>query len=185
MHAINIESPAQVIDLVLEYARVPSGGLNHFFLSAFVQKFHSRGARSRDESGKTRKAEASFEELGRFSTGLRNSRVDDDVKWDGQPVALSKLLCGDVLVIFLPVFNHRELQGKAHLRSRKPHAWRIVHDVSHGLDQFPDFLAGDLCGAQRPGLFPQNWVPGLYDLEFHNNLDSRAHPPSVCARSWA
>ena len=66
MHAINIESPAQVIDLVLEYARVPSGCLNHFFLSTFVQKFHSYGARSRDESGKTLKAEASFEELEPF-----------------------------------------------------------------------------------------------------------------------
>src|SRR6266852_4818832 len=85
VHAIDIESPAQVVDLVLQDARVPSRCFKCFFHSTFVQKFHSDDARSGNKRGKTRQAEAPLEKLHRINTHFRNSGIDDGVKSHGTP----------------------------------------------------------------------------------------------------
>src|SRR6266853_1360640 len=181
VHPIDIESPAQVVDLVLQDARVPSRCFKCFFHSTFVQKFHSDGARSGNKGGKTRQAEAPLEKLHRITSHFRNSGIDDGVKRHGPPVAFSKLLCWKVLVVFLAVLDHSELQGKADLGSGKPYARGVIHGLSHRLDQVLNFLACNLSGGQRTSLLPQDRIPGLHDLEFHADLDSRAHRPSACA----
>jgi hypothetical protein len=70
-------------------------------------------------------------------------------------------------MIFLAVFDHRQLQRKPHLRSGEPHARRFVHARSHGFDQFLDFAAAYFLDTQRPGALPQNGVSGLDDFKFH------------------
>ncbi len=142
--------------------------------SPFVQKFPPDGARPGNKSEKTRKAQASLEEFRHIVALFRNSRIDDGVKWHGPPLALSKLLRGDVLVVIRSILDHSELQGKSYLGSRKPHAWGVIHGLSHRFDQRLNFLAGDFSRGQGACLLAQYRMPGLYDLEFHTNLDSCA-----------
>src|SRR5712671_1660981 len=109
----------QVVDLMLQDARVPSRCFQCLFYTAFVQKFHGYGARPGNKCRKTCDTQTSLEEFNHLIALLRNSRVDDGVKRHGPPFAFSKLLLGDVLMIFRAVLNHRELYGKADLRSCK------------------------------------------------------------------
>lgn len=133
-HAINVQGPLQVINLMLENPRIPTGCLYHFFLSSFIQALHPNGAGPGNKGRKTMKAEAALEKFRCFTVCSRDPGVDDRVKSHGPPLALAKLLCRNVLVILFPVFDHRQLQEKSHLRSGKAHAWGVVHALSHGLD---------------------------------------------------
>src|SRR5260370_3906094 len=101
VHTIDIESPAQVVDLVLQDARVPSRCFQCFFHSTFVQKFHADGARSGNKGGKTRQAEAPLEKLHRLNTHFPNSWLDAGVKSHRAPSPLSYLLSSNPLLVFL------------------------------------------------------------------------------------
>jgi hypothetical protein len=71
----------------------------------------------------------------------------------------------------------------SYLGSGKPHARSLIHGLSHRFDQRLNFLAGDLSGCQGAGLLPQYGMPGLYDFEFHTDLDSCALRRSARADS--
>src|SRR5882724_7308073 len=102
----------QMIDFMLQDARVPSRCFQYLFHAALVQKFHGYGARSGNKRGKTCDAQTSLEEFHHLIALIRNSRIDDGVKWDGPSFAFSKLLFGNVLMILRPILDHRELQRK-------------------------------------------------------------------------
>jgi hypothetical protein len=79
-------------------------------------------------------------------------------------------------VIFFAVFDHGKLQPEVQLRRRKPHAGRLVHAGSHGIDQFLNFAAAYFRNAQRASALTQNGISSLNNFKFHgiHNFRSRA-----------
>jgi hypothetical protein len=182
-HAIDIKRPLQVIDFMLQNSRVPSGRIDHFFLSAFIEALHANFARPRNQTGETGDAQAALEEFHFFVVDLLDLWIDDGVKWDGKAFAFPKLLLRDVLVIFLAILDHGKLEGKPYLRGREPHAWRFPHAGAHGLDQFADFLAGNFRRSQSPGALPQDGISSVDDFKVHRACIFRAQGES-CAFLW-
>ena len=103
-----------------------------------------------------------------FSSPINlDGRIDDGVKRNGPALAFLQQGFRNILVIFLAVFDHRELPPESQLRRREAHARRFVHGRSHGFDQLLDFAAADFRNAQGAGALPQNGVSGLDDFKFH------------------
>src|SRR5579872_5426702 len=87
VHAVKIERAAQVIDLMLQNARIPTLRLDGPRFSVLVQVFDARAGGARHKAEEPGHTEAAFEEFHKRAR-KREHRVDDDVKWNGTPPAL-------------------------------------------------------------------------------------------------
>ncbi len=63
MHAIDVEQTVQVIDLVLQDARVPAFRFHSHWFGTLVQKLNRHSMRARNDRGVAVDTEAAFEEL--------------------------------------------------------------------------------------------------------------------------
>ena len=70
-----------MIDLVLQDARVPAGGVDDHRLALVVQGVDADGARARDDRLETLDAQAAFVEFHKFMAQLE-TRIGNDVKGD-------------------------------------------------------------------------------------------------------
>ena len=83
LHAIDVERSVQVIDLVLQDARVPAVGVDCDRFGAFVQAFHADTQAAADDCRKPFDAKTPFKEVDCFIADQRQRRVDNDVEIDG------------------------------------------------------------------------------------------------------
>src|SRR5208282_4696444 len=114
-HLVDIHVSAQVIDLVLQDARVPSRSFDHFRAAVLIEAFHANAARSRHNRGKARQAQAAFEKLGLLLGRFDDPGIDDHLKRHGAPLTLGKLLRGNFLEPVLAILKHCDLQRTAYL----------------------------------------------------------------------
>ena len=126
-----------MIDLVLEDSGVPTRGFNHLRFSVLVEALDAHRASTRNYRRKSRQAEAAFVELDFLRAHLSNLRIDDDVKRHRFSFALGQLFARRILVILSQIFDHRDLQRYAYLRSGKANAGSVAHSLAHSLDEFP------------------------------------------------
>src|SRR5579863_941254 len=78
-HPVDVERPAEMVDLVLEDPRVPATCVDGDRLSVVVERLHVDGAGARHDSLKPFDAETAFEEIDHLRAE-RQPRVDDDVE---------------------------------------------------------------------------------------------------------
>src|ERR1700683_5370130 len=113
-----------MIDFVLKNAGVPAGGLDELGLGACVEILHADGTGAGHDGGKTGEAEAAFVEISLFVAFLGDHWIDDDMKWDGAPLAFAEVFGGERFQQIFAVFDHGELQR--HADSRRASAERKV-----------------------------------------------------------
>ena len=126
-----------MIDFVLQNAGVPTGSFNDLRLSMLVKAFHAHMMGTWNDRRKSRQAQAAFVELDLLRAHLSNLRIDDDVKRHRFSFALGQLFARRILVILSQIFDHRDLQRYAYLRSGKANAGSVAHSLAHSLDEFP------------------------------------------------
>jgi hypothetical protein len=88
MHSIDVKRAMQMVDLMLKYARIPPGGLDHYGLSAVIETSHADSFRPWNKSGKARQAQTAFEKCLTRLTKQLDRRIDNDVKGNLFPFAL-------------------------------------------------------------------------------------------------
>ena len=153
LHAVNVESAAEVIDFVLEDAGVPAGGLDEVGFGAFVEEFDADGAGAGDDGGKTWEAEAAFVKIFYFIAAVGDDGIDDYVKRDGVAFAFGEVVRGIALQQVFTVFDYGELQGLADLGGCEAYAGGVMHCVVHIANEALDFFAENFLGREEPGRF--------------------------------
>src|ERR1035438_3006907 len=103
----------QMIDFVLQDARVPSRSLNDARCASLIQALHSRLRRARHNRGEAGHAETSLEELN-LARGLPVQHwVNDDMERKRLALALGDLFGGQAGKVLLLVFDDEI--GRAHV----------------------------------------------------------------------
>src|SRR2546428_7085530 len=111
VHAVNIQITVQMIDFVLKNSRVPARSLDAFGIAAVVKTLHAHAARARNQSKKSGQAETALEKFHDLAVFRAvDSRIDEDMKGDRPPFAKLQLLGRNFLVVFLAVFDYRDLE---------------------------------------------------------------------------
>ncbi len=167
LHAVNVESAAEVIDFVLEDAGVPAGGLDELGLGALIEVFDADGAGAGHDGGKTGEAEAAFVEIFLFVAGVSDHGIDDDVKRDGAAFAFGEVGRGVAFQQVFAVFNHGELQRLADLRGGEADAGRVSHSVAHIADEALNFFADNFLRREEPGRFTEHRFARLHNSQTH------------------
>ena len=122
-----------MIDLMLQDARVPTGGFNHYRFRILIEAFDSRPAGPRDNRTETGNAEAAFKEF-ELRSIEREDRVDDHGEWNRFSIAFRQGLRIERFELFFAVFNNGELKRQPDLRSGKTNSGRVIHGLTHKLD---------------------------------------------------
>src|SRR5882724_651704 len=161
---VDVERPVQVIDLVLQDARVPAGRADRDGLAAVIERLDGHGARARHERLEPLDAEAALVVLDDL-VAQREARRRDDVEGDG--FALLRLALADVL-------DDGELQGHADLRRRQPHARRVAHRLAHELDELLELGRREVGRREGPRRRAQHGIAGLDDLQEHARIVARS-----------
>src|SRR5580704_4877164 len=106
-----------MIDFMLKNSCVPSGGLDALGIPAVVKAFNPYVAATRDQGKKPGQAEAAFEKFRDLAIiRVVDSWIDDHVESDRPPFAHGQLFGGNILVVFLAVLDHGQLQRQNYLR---------------------------------------------------------------------
>ncbi len=82
----------QMVNLVLQDARIPPRGFDDLQRTAVVETFDAHAMGPRDDRRIARQAEASFKELDVRRTLQLEHGINEDVKRDRLPLALGDLL---------------------------------------------------------------------------------------------
>ncbi len=157
----------EVIDFVLEDAGVPAGSLDELRLGALVEIFDTDGARARDDGGETGEAEAAFVEIFLFVAGVGDYRIDDYVKGDGAAFSFGEVFRGEGFQQIFAVFDYGELQRQTYLRRGEAYAGSVTHGVAHFLNEALGIFAEDFFRSEQAGLFAENWLARLHNLQTH------------------
>ena len=160
-HPVDVERTLQVVDLVLQDARIPSRRLNDLPLSLFVQTLHAHVVRSRNDGRESRQAETAFEKLHLRRRLDMQRGIDDHMKRDWPPLALDELLVGETGKILLLVFDDRQLQRHSDLWRGQAHSGRVVHSLPHMFDKVLDLCAADFRGCEWPRRLAQTASPTM------------------------
>jgi len=113
-------------------------------------------------------AETTFEELHLRRRLYLKHRINDHMKRDRLPLALSDLLGREARRILLFVLNNRELQRHPDLGRGQSDSGCIVHGLVHMLDELLDLRAVNLCRRERPCPLSQNGFADGGDFQFHD-----------------
>src|ERR1039457_2348265 len=100
-HAVEVQRPVQVIDLVLQDACVPSRSLNYPSRPSLIQTLHTHLTRARHDRGEARHAEAPLEELNIGGGLLLQHWINDHVKRDRLALAHGDLFGSQAGEVFL------------------------------------------------------------------------------------
>jgi hypothetical protein len=167
-HAIEIHRASQVIDLVLEDARIPALRMNRDRLGSFVQAIDAHRERTRNDRCKSRQAQAAFEEFNRCRRVIDGQdRIDDGVRRDWFSHARGKLIGGNPGRVFGAIFNYGELEIHPDLWRRQTHSRSGAHSLEHGGDQILDGWAHNFGGQQLTRRLAEDTFAGLEQLEQH------------------
>ena len=96
-HAVDVQRAVEVIDLVLQDARVPASRFDLLGLSAVVKAIHPHAVRPVHHCGEAGHAQAALEEFGTLIAERGNLGIDDHVEGNGPAFALGQVFGGGVL----------------------------------------------------------------------------------------
>ena len=116
-HAVDIQGSSQVVDFVLQNARIPACGFNADWLALMVKGIHQDFTSPRHDSYEARKAETAFKEIDLRRRQKPDLRIDQNMKRNGFALAFRQLGRGKIRVIFGLVFDDCKLQRLANLGS--------------------------------------------------------------------
>src|SRR5271165_4266052 len=91
-HPVEIKRTVQMVDLMLQDARIPSRGLDDLQRAAMVKTFDAHAVGPRDDRRISRQTEASLKELDIRRTLQLEHGINEDVKRDRLPLAFGDLL---------------------------------------------------------------------------------------------
>jgi hypothetical protein len=131
LHVIDVHGALQVIDLMLQDARVPARRNNHAFASVLIETLDRDFASTRDHSHEARQTQAAFEEFDFLIPEGRNAWIDDDVERNRPALADGKILLRYFPHVLGEVFNDRELDSFTNLRRSESYAGRSVESLAH------------------------------------------------------
>ena len=153
-----------MIDFMLKNSCVPSRGLDALGIPAVVKAFNPYVAVTWNQCKKAWQAEAAFEEFRDLAISrVVDSRIDDHVESDRPPFAQGQLFGGNILVVFLTILDHGQLQRQTNLRRCQTHAGRPAHGFPHMFDYFLNLFAFDFFRRKSACRLPENRFSGMDD----------------------
>jgi GNAT superfamily N-acetyltransferase len=161
IHVVNVNPAVQMVDLMLQNARIPPAGIDGFLLALFVQAFHPYAMGTGHQSHQAVKAQTSLKEFNLVVVEQGDFRIDDHMKCNHGALAIGKLVFRPVSGVFGAVFNDRQLEIATDLRRGQSHARGVVHGLAHAGDQLADFTAADFVRPQRPRSLAKHWFTSL------------------------
>ena len=167
MHAIDIDRAVEMIDFVLENARVPARSVDGAGLRVFVEAFHTNAAKTGDQGGVSVDAEAAFEELDLLVAHRRELRVDDYVEGKWLALALGDLLGCHGLRVLRKVFDDGELEVESDLGRGESDAGSVAQSFMHEVDELLNFGRADFIGAEFASALAQDFFADLDEFEAH------------------
>src|SRR5580658_3809363 len=114
-HTVDVQRSAQMVDFVLQDARIPARGLDAYRLTKMIQSLNQDQASARYDTRETGKAETTFKESNFRLRHKMNLRVDQNMKRHRAALAFRQVTLGKICMIFSLVLNDGKLQRLAYL----------------------------------------------------------------------
>src|SRR5690348_7792896 len=130
-HAVDVEAASQMIDFMLQDARIPSVCLDDFFLAALIQTFDADRPGPRHKCRKTGQAEAAFEKGNGWVRRMQDARIHNHMEGNWLSFAFGEYVGRGVLQKLLAIFNYGKLNRQADLRRREADAGRVMHRFAY------------------------------------------------------
>ena len=166
-HAVDIECSSQVVDFVLQNARIPAFSFNADRFALMVKGFNQDRTSTRHDSNEAGKAETAFKEIDLRPRQKPDLRIDQNLKRNGCALAFRQLGRGKIRMIFDLVFNDSELQRLANLGSSKTDTGSIRQCFVHMLNELVNALAVNLLRSQGTSFGSQDRFSDAGNLDSH------------------